>query len=135
MFLKARLHRRFHLLHPAHNVLDFLAGLVVEQGAAGTRACGVACRADLGKFAVRNQSQDHRVLDVNVTAKGTGQSDAVHLLNPHAVHQQPNACVERGLRQLNRPDVVLRDADGLRPLVQNVGEGTSVLDHAGGLFP
>ena len=53
--------------------------------------------------------EHHRVLDVDVAAEGTGQADAVDVVDAQVVHQQPDAGVQRRLRELDRAHVVLRD--------------------------
>ena len=48
---------------------------------------------------------------VDLAAERAGEPDLVDGLDPGVVHQQPDAGVECGLRQLDRPDVVLGDRD------------------------
>jgi hypothetical protein len=48
---------------------------------------------------------------VDLAAERAGEPDLVDRLDPGVVHQQPDAGVERGLRELDRPDVVLGDDD------------------------
>ena len=70
---------------------------------------------------------------VDLAPERAGEPDLVDGLDPEVVHQQPNARVERGLGQLDRPDVVLGHGDA-RPavdaLAEDVAEGAAVGDHA-----
>ena len=93
----------------------------------------VAGRPDVGEVAVGDEPEDHRVDRVDLAAEGAGQPDLVELVDRELVHQQPDARVERGLGQLDGPDVVLGDGDaraGPRPvaLVEDVAEGPTVGD-------
>ena len=65
-------------------------------------------------IAVGHQAQDQRVHRVDVRAERAGQADAVDGLDAQVVHQQPAPGVERRLRQLDLPDVVLRDDQARR---------------------
>ena len=72
---------------------------------------GIAGRADVGEVAVGDEPEDHRVDRVDLAAERAGQADLVDRLDPELVHQQPDAGVQRGLGELDRPDVVLGDGD------------------------
>ena len=73
-------------------------------------------RLDVGEVAVGDEAEDHRVERVDLAAERAGQPDLVDRLDPGVIHQQPDAGVEGGLRQLDRPDVVLGHDDP-RPAV------------------
>ena len=109
-FLEARLDGGFDFLHATHQLLDLGARALVQQGDARAGAGGVAGRADLAELAVGNHAQHHGVLDVDMAAKGASQADALDLVHAHALHQQAHAGVERGLAELDRAHIVLRDA-------------------------
>ena len=74
----------------------------------------VAGRPDVGEVAVGDQPEDHRVEQVDLAAERPGEPDLVDLVDAQVVHQQPDARVQRRLRQLDRPDVVLGDDDPRR---------------------
>ena len=71
----------------------------------------VAGGADPAEVAVRDQPEDHRVERVDLAAERAGEPDLVDGVDPELVHQQPDAGIERGLGELDRPDVVLGDED------------------------
>jgi hypothetical protein len=71
----------------------------------------VAGSLDVGQVGVRDQPEDHRVELVDLAAERPREPDLVDRLDAGVVHQEPNAGVERGLRELDRPDVVLGDGD------------------------
>ena len=58
--------------------------------------------------------EDQRVDGIDVGAERAGQADAVDRGDPQVVHQQPASCVERRLRELDLPHVVLRDDQAWR---------------------
>ena len=66
--------------------------------------------------------------DVDVAAERAGEADLVDGVDSQVVHQQPGAGVERGLRELDRPDVALGDRDARRAVVEDVGERPAVGD-------
>ena len=74
-------------------------------------AGGVAGGRDAVQRRVRDQPEDHRVERVDLAAERAGEPDLVDRVDPGVVHQQPDAGVERGLGELDRPDVVLGDGD------------------------
>ena len=59
--------------------------------------------------AVGHEAEHERVHGVDVIAEGAGEADAVDPLDPVALEEQHAARVERGLRELDLADVVLRD--------------------------
>ena len=63
------------------------------------------------ELGVRDQPEDHRVERVDLAPERAGEPDLVDGLDAGVVHQQPDAGVEGGLRELDRPDVVLGDDD------------------------
>jgi hypothetical protein len=65
----------------------------------------------VGQLRVRDQPEDHRVEGVDLAAERPGEANLVDLIDAGVVHQQPDAGVQRGLRELDRPDVVLGDDD------------------------
>ena len=90
-------------------------------------------RADVGEVAVGDEPEDHRVGRVDLAAERAGQPDLVDGVDLELVHQQPDAGIQRGLGELDRPDVVLGDRDaraGTRPvaLVEDVAERPAVGD-------
>ena len=109
VLLKSRLDRGLDLLDPAHQLLDLRARAIVEQRDARAGAGGIAGRGDLRQIAVRNHPQQHGVLDVDVTAERAGEPDPIDMVGTHVLHQQPDARVQRRLRELNGAHVVLRD--------------------------
>ena len=109
VLLKARLDRGFDFLHPSHQLFDFRARAVVQQRNARAGAGRIARRGDLRQIAVGNHAEHHRVLDVDMTAEGARKADPVDLLGAQVLHQQLDAGIQRGLRELNRAHVVLRD--------------------------
>ena len=102
---------------------------MVQQGDPCARTRCIAGRADLLKLAIWNHAQHHRVFDIDMAAKGTGQADPINLVDAHAFHQQTNPGIESRLTELNGPDIVLHHLEsrctGRRP-VQLVGKGTTV---------
>ena len=54
--------------------------------------------------------------DVDVAAEGAGEADAVDMLDAQVIHQQPDACIERRLGELDGAHVVLRDLQRRRAL-------------------
>ena len=71
----------------------------------------VAGRPDVGEVAVGDQAEDHRVESGRSgcrTRRRAGSRRPASIAE--LVHQQPDAGVERGLGELDRPDVVLGDA-------------------------
>ena len=68
---------------------------------------------------------------VDLAAERAGQADLVDGVAPELVHEQPDAGVQGGLGELDRPDVVLGDDDP-RPavgrLVEDVAERPAVGD-------
>ena len=70
---------------------------------------------------------------VDLAAERAGEPDLVDGLDAEVVHQQPDAGVQRGLRELDRADVVLGDGDAraaVDALVEDVAERPAVGDHA-----
>ena len=76
----------------------------------------------LAEVAVRDQPEDHRVGRVDLAAERAGQPDVVDRLDSGVIHEQPDPGVERGLGELDRPDVVLGDDDPRLPVVEDVRE-------------
>ena len=71
----------------------------------------VAGGLDVIEVGVGDQPEDHRVERVDLAAERAGEADLVDGLDPGVIHQQPDAGIERGLGELDRPDVVLGDDD------------------------
>jgi len=109
MFLEARLDRGLDLLHVAHRALDLRACGAVQQRDAGAGAGRIARRGHAGRVAVGDEPEHERVHGVDVRAERAGKPHAVDALDAVALHQQAAARVQRGLRELDLPDVVLRD--------------------------
>ena len=65
--------------------------------------------ATCGQIAVRNHPEQHRVLDVDVTAERAGQPDPIDVIGSHVLHQQLDTRVQRRLRELNGTHIVLGD--------------------------
>ena len=68
---------------------------------------------------------------VDLAAERAGQPDLVDRVDRQVVHQQADAGVERGLRELDRADVVLGDDDPRAagdPVVEDVAERPAVGD-------
>ncbi len=114
MLLEARLDRGLDLLDPADDVLDLRAGGAVQQRDPRPRARRVARGRHVLRVAVGHQPEDQRVHGVDVRAERAGQADAIDGLDPKVVHQEPAPGVERRLRQLDLPHVVLRDDQARR---------------------
>ena len=110
MLLEAGFHRCLDLLDLPHHVLDLNPGLLIEQCDARPGAGGVARRGHVRQIAVGHHAEHHGVLDVDMTAERAGQAHPIHLLDAHAIHEQPHAGVQRRLGELHRPHVVLGDA-------------------------
>ena len=86
----------------------------------------------LSSGAIRDHAEGHRVERVDMAAEGAGQHDAVDRLDAEAVHQEPRACHERRLGELDRAHVVLIDEDRGLARMEHVGEGPPLLDDAPG---
>ena len=128
-FLKARLHCCLYFLDPTHQLLDLLAGTLVEQGNAGTRTSRIASRTHLAEIAIRDHAKHHRILDINMAAKGTRQPDAVDFVDPHSLHEQPHAGIQSRLAQLNGTHIVLHNFQSWCAAacpVEFIGEGTPI---------
>ena len=112
VLLEPRLDRGLDLLDAPDDALD-LAPRGGAQAARSARPVPAAlpARLDVVQRRVGDQAEDHRVERVDLAAERAGQPDLVDRLDPGVVHQQADAGVERGLRELDRPDVVLGDAD------------------------
>ena len=76
MLLKSGFYGCFDLFYLSNCFFNFPARCMVEQCDAGTGTCCVTRRADLLQITIRDQSQDHRIFDVDVTAEGAGQHEA-----------------------------------------------------------
>ena len=109
VLLEARLDRGLDLLDPADDALDLGPRRAGQQGDERAGPGGVAGRSDAGQVAVGDQPEDHRVGRVDLAAERAGEPDLVDLVDAELVHQQPDARVQRGLGELDRPDVVLGD--------------------------
>src|SRR5690242_15538317 len=109
MLLEQRLDRRLDLLDAAHDLLDLIARLAVEKGNARPRARGITSRLHLVERTIRNEAQDHRELHIDMTAEGTGEADAIDVIDAELVHEKPRTCIERGLGELDGAHVVLGD--------------------------
>ena len=55
-----------------------------------------------------------------MAAEGAGETDAVDFFDAHAVDKQPRTGMQRGLGQLNRAHVVLRDANRAFTRLQHI---------------
>ena len=80
VLLELRLDGSLDLLHAPHQIFDGGARAVVEQGDARAGASRIAGRGYLRQIAVRNHAEHHGVFDVDVTAEGAREPDAVHAL-------------------------------------------------------
>src|SRR6202030_1360297 len=96
-----------------------------------TGSGSIARRAYLRQVAVRYHAQNHRVLDVDVTAERTGKPDAIDVIDAEALHQQRYAGIQRGLRELDGAHVGLGDFHLDCALMQQIGERSAVLDDSG----
>jgi len=85
----------------------------------------------LRQVAVWNHAENHRVLDVDVTAERTGKPDAIDVIDAEALHQQRYAGIQRGLRELDGAHVGLGDFHLDCALMQQIGERSAVLDDSG----
>ena len=131
--LELRLHGRFDLLDPADYRLDLVARALVQERDARARPRRVACGIHLFQRAIRDHTQHHRILGVDMTAEGTRQADLVDLLDAELVHQEPDARIKRRFSQLDGADVVLDDPQfrqALATSVDQVGEGPAVFLNA-----
>ena len=72
---------------------------------------GVAGGGDPVQVAIGDHAQDHGVHGVDVAPEGPGQPDLVDPVDAVVVHEEAGPGMERGLGQLDRPDVVLGDLD------------------------
>ena len=75
------------------------------------RRCPAALPAEVTplRVAVGDEPEHERVHRVDVRAERAGEADPVDTVDAVALHQQAAARVERGLGELDLPDVVLRD--------------------------
>ena len=131
VLLEARLDGGLDLLDAPDDALDLGPCRARQERDERTGPGRVAGRPDVGEIAVGDQPEDHRVGRVDLAAEGTGEPDLVDLVDGELVHQQPDAGVERGLGELDRPDVVLGDGDPRRGPgsvagVEDVAEGPAV---------
>ena len=111
VLLEAGLDRGLDLLDPADDALDLRPRRAGQERDQCARPGRVAGRSDAGEVAIGDEAKDHRVGRVDLAAERAGQADLVDLVDRELVHEQPDAGVERGLCQLDRPDVVLGDGD------------------------
>ena len=111
VLLEARLDGGLDLLDAPDDAFDLGPRGARQQGDQRAGPGRVAGRADVGEVAVGDEPEDHRVDRVDLAAERAGQADLVELVDLELVHQQPDAGVERGLGELDRPDVVLGDRD------------------------
>ena len=111
VLLEARLDRGLDLLDPPDDAFDLGPRGARQQRDERAGPGRVAGRADVGRGRSRGQPEDHRVERVDLAAERAGQADLVDAPRSELVHQQPDAGVQRGLGELDRPDVVLGDRD------------------------
>ena len=130
MRLEARLDRGLDLLDAADEFLDRGAGGGIEERDARPGAGGVAGRGDGLQVAVGDEAEDHRVLHVDVAAEGAGEADAIHALDAEFIHEECDARVQGGLRELDRAHVGLRDLHRHGAAVQDIGKRAPVRDDA-----
>ena len=107
VLLEARLDGGLDLLDAPHDLLDLGAGGAVQERDPGTGAGGVPGGSDLLGIAVRDQAEHERVDRVDVRPERAGEPDAVDVARSRSAPSAAAARVERGLGQLDLPDVVL----------------------------
>ena len=133
VLLEARLDGGLDLLDLADDAFDLDAGRARQQRDQRAGPGRIPGRCHVGEIAIGDEPEDHRVGRVDLAPERAGEPDLVDRLHPEVIHQQPDARVERGLGQLDRPDVVLGHGDA-RPavdaLAEDVAEGPSIGDHA-----
>ena len=64
--------------------------------------------------------------DVDLAPERACHPDIVDGVDPEMIHEQPHAGIERGLRELDRADVILGDENPWRSIAEDVGEGPPV---------
>ena len=109
VLLEPRLHRRLDLLDPPHLALELPAKPPVEEGDARPGARRVARRRDPRRLAVGDHAEDEGVLRVDLAPERAREGDPVHRVDPHPVHEEARARVERRLGELDLAHVVLGD--------------------------
>ena len=109
--LKLRIGRQLVARQSTRDLHRLPALVPVQQCNAGAVAGGIADNIDLLQIHLREHTNGHGVLLVDVGAKGAGQQELVRGIQAHAVQQGTGGNEEGALGQLHLTDVLLREAD------------------------
>ena len=77
---------RVDLFDLSHHGLDFRASSISKSSNAGAGTGCIADRGNLRQCTIRDQPEQHRILSVDVAAKGTRNFDLVDMIGGEPIH-------------------------------------------------
>ena len=119
---KTGLDRGFHFFDAPNQILDDGAGSAIQQRDACAGSGSVAGRTHLLEVAIGNHAENGRVLDIDMAAECTRETNAMDVIDAEPLHEQRDPGIKCRLRELNRAHVGLRDLHLHRAPMQHIRE-------------